>query len=212
MSSGRSGPPNATRSTASKSGGIRSAHGRALSSCTASTTAATCATGVSGRTPWPRLKTWPGRPPARSRMRADAPRDLRRGGAKSATGSRLPCTPTPSAEPPPRLAEVDAPVEADHVAAGLAHQLEERAGAGPEVDDRDAGGGERRQRARACAAGRRCGSRRGRGNRPSCRRAAPPRRRPRPAPARSRPIASASRSMSACQATGSPYISVFVCT
>src|SRR3972149_1925859 len=30
--------------------------------------AITCSTGVSGSTPWPRLKMWPGRPAARSRI------------------------------------------------------------------------------------------------------------------------------------------------
>jgi len=37
---------------------------RRLISCTPSTRARTCSTGVPGRMPWPRLKMWPGRPPA----------------------------------------------------------------------------------------------------------------------------------------------------
>src|SRR5215470_11410634 len=62
-------------------------------SWTMSTRAFTCSTGVDSRTPWPRLKMWPGRPAARCRIaRTDGSNVF--GGDSSATGSRLPCTPT----------------------------------------------------------------------------------------------------------------------
>src|SRR5579884_280359 len=66
----------------------------ALNSCTASMSASTLSTGVSGRIPCPRLKMCPGLPPARRRMSDAAARIVRRSENNSA-GSRLPCTPTP---------------------------------------------------------------------------------------------------------------------
>ena len=62
---------------------------------TASRTSAARRVSVSGstegKTPWPRLKMWPGRPPARARMsRASA--STTGHGASSTAGSRLPCT------------------------------------------------------------------------------------------------------------------------
>src|SRR5579872_6518141 len=64
-----------------------------LISCTESISARTWSTGVSGRMPWPRLKMWPGRPAAWSRI-ARTRRRISGRPAKSTTGSRLPCTPT----------------------------------------------------------------------------------------------------------------------
>src|SRR5262249_35214126 len=62
-------------------------------SWTMSTSAFTWSTGVSGRTPWPRLKRWQGRPPARRRISATRSR-MYEGFAISTTGSRLPWTAT----------------------------------------------------------------------------------------------------------------------
>src|SRR5262245_16395494 len=47
---------------------------------------------VSGRTPWPRLKMCPGRPPAASRI-AITPGSTRSKGPSRSAGSRFPCTP-----------------------------------------------------------------------------------------------------------------------
>ena len=46
---------------------------------------------VLGRTPWPRLKMWPGAARPSSRMRCTS-RSTTSQGAKSSAGSRLPCT------------------------------------------------------------------------------------------------------------------------
>src|SRR5215469_12822302 len=60
-------------------------------SCTNFARFLTFSTGVSGRMPWPRLKIWPDRPPARSRM--SSARDFSSfQSAKRSTGSRFPCT------------------------------------------------------------------------------------------------------------------------
>src|SRR4029453_18127304 len=61
----------------------------ALNSCTASTMAITCSTGVSGKTPWPRLKIWPGLAPAR-RKNCRTGVLISFGDAYSVTGSRFP--------------------------------------------------------------------------------------------------------------------------
>ncbi len=57
--------------------------------CTSSTTRCRCSTGVSGRTPWPRLKMWPARPAARASTSRTLPSSTG-SGARQATGSRLP--------------------------------------------------------------------------------------------------------------------------
>src|SRR5439155_8673801 len=72
---------------------VEGAHRRADISCTISTSAFTCSTGVCGSTPWPRLKMWPGRPPARPRM-SFTRRRMCAGFVSNTAGSRLPCTAT----------------------------------------------------------------------------------------------------------------------
>ena len=74
-----------------------------------------------GSTPWPRLKMWPGRPPARSST-SSAASSTRSHGPSSTAGSRLPCTPRSSPTACPAVVERDAPVEADHVAARGRHR------------------------------------------------------------------------------------------
>src|SRR5215471_1328960 len=66
---------------------------RADSSWTMSTRAFTLSTGVSWWMPWPRLKTWPGRRAAASRICRAAVR-ISAGFESSTAGSRLPCTAT----------------------------------------------------------------------------------------------------------------------
>src|ERR1044072_614407 len=73
--------------------GIVSVAHLALISWTMSTSAITLSTGVSGRMPCPRLKMWPGRPPAWSRMCLACARSVS-WFANSETGSRFPITPT----------------------------------------------------------------------------------------------------------------------
>ena len=51
-------------------------------------------------------------------------------------------------QPRPRVGEIDAPIEAQHVPARLAHQLEQIAGHGPEVDNGHVGGNRRDHRRR----------------------------------------------------------------
>src|SRR3990172_9014772 len=72
--------------------------------CTCSTKSSTVSTGVEGRTPWPRLKMWPGREPARVKT-SSARRRTSSGGPRRTTGSRLPCTATsaPNMSPPPPM-------------------------------------------------------------------------------------------------------------
>ena len=88
--------------------------------------------------PWPRLKMWPGRPPARSRTSSRL-RSMR-GRADRAAASGRGCPGCARSWPMrlPRLVERDAPVGADHVAAGLAHVGEHDRRAGAEVDRRHA--------------------------------------------------------------------------
>ena len=168
ISSGRVGPPKAISRTASA--GITHAP-RADSSCTASTSARTWSTGVSGRTPCPRLKMCPGRP-----------RGLRRGSRRRAAGSpgsaraARPGRGCPARRRRARAraqagVEIDAPVEADDVAARVAHALEQPGGAGAEVDHRHARRERRDQRPHVRQDVRAVVGR-ARGSRPSCRRAA----------------------------------------
>src|SRR5207253_5427380 len=65
-------------------------------SWTMSTRARTCSTGVPGKTPWPRLKMWPGRLAARSRMSFTRGR-MCGGLARGTAGPRGSCTPTAGA-------------------------------------------------------------------------------------------------------------------
>ena len=89
-------------------------------SCTTATTAWRASIGVSGRTPWPRLKMWPGRPPARVRTSRPAlehsrGREQQRGieiALDRRVRGRSVATPTSSG---------DAPIDADDVPAGVAH-------------------------------------------------------------------------------------------
>ena len=125
------------------------------SSWTMSTSARTWSTGVSGRMPWPRLKMWPGPAARRASRIALRPRGgSRRRAASSTAGSRLPCTATSWPSRAHVGAELDAPVEADHVAARLAHERQQRRGAGAEVDDRHARRAARRITRARCAAAR----------------------------------------------------------
>ena len=84
------------------------------SSWTMSTRAMTWSTGVSLWTPWPRLKTWPGRPPPRRGSvwpRGGSPRARQEnGGVEVALHRHV------VAQVLPRGADLHAPVEANHVA------------------------------------------------------------------------------------------------
>ncbi len=111
----------------------------AVRSWTSSTMRLRSAGSVSGSTPWPRLKMWPGRPPAASRI-ADRRRLDAREGPEQQRGIEVPLHAAIAADPLPPLVEPDAPVEADHVAPGLGHRLEQVRGAGSEVDRRHVDG------------------------------------------------------------------------
>src|SRR3989304_1474180 len=95
--------------------------------------AITCSTGVSGSTPWPRLKMWPGRPAARSRI-ARTCRLISAGVAGGGGGARGVRAAPPPPTPLPRVPEVPPPVEADPVAARLAHELQQPSGARAEMN------------------------------------------------------------------------------
>src|SRR5580765_144749 len=75
---------------------VRHQHDRGLHAAVRSWTSSTIlfrsAGSVSGSTPWPRLKMWPGRPPAASRI-AIAADSTRSNGPSRSAGSRFPCTP-----------------------------------------------------------------------------------------------------------------------
>src|SRR5918995_1683947 len=64
----------------------------AVRSCTSSRSRRSSAGSVLGRTPWPRLKMWPGRPSAASRI-ASVAHSTRSHEPRSSAGSRLPWTP-----------------------------------------------------------------------------------------------------------------------
>ena len=100
-----------------------------------------------GSTPWPRLKMWPGRPPARvedvARRRLDPlPRPEQHGRVEVALHAAV------VADLRPAAVERDPPVEADHVAAGLGHRAQQRRRAGAEVDRRHVDRGEDPRRVR----------------------------------------------------------------
>ena len=148
----------------------------------------------------------PGRPPARAST-SSAPASTRSHGPSSSAGSRLPWTPR-SSPALPAAVERHAPVDADHVAAGRGHRVEQRRRrSGAEVDHRHV------DRLRGCARSTARRTRRSppaRARRPTSRRAGS-RRAPASTCARgSATNCSASRSISACQTSGSRYISAFV--
>ena len=136
---------------------------------------------VSGSTPCPRLKMCPGRPP-RAPSTSSAAASTRSHGPSSTAGSRLPWTPrsAPTASQPPSSG--DAPVEADHVAAGARQRAQQLLGRPCR-----SGSSERRPR-RGCApstARRTPRSPPATARRPTSRRAGSRRRRRRPARRRS---------------------------
>ena len=94
---------------------------------------ATASTGVPGRMPWPRLKTWPGRPPAR-RSTSSTPREQPLARREEQRRVEVALQRDAVAEPLARLVERRPPVDADHAAAGLALRGQQVAGAGAEVD------------------------------------------------------------------------------
>ena len=142
---GPSGCPRGTDGCPRGRTGSRRPSARPPASCGASVRgrARRCASrsagSVSGSTPWPRLKMWPGRPPAaledRDRRRLDP---LER--PEQERGIEVPLHAAIAADPLPPLVEPDAPVEADHVASGRGHRLEQVRGAGAEVDRRHVDG------------------------------------------------------------------------
>ena len=108
-----------------------------LNSRTISTQAFTFSTGVSGRMPWPRLKMWPG-------PRAGALQQLMHAHAQLGKRSeqhrriQIALHRRPVADVHPGLVDVDAPVDAHHVAAGGVQLAEKARRAGAEVDHRNA--------------------------------------------------------------------------
>ena len=84
---------------------------------TRATRRSTCPTGVSGRTPWPRLKIWARGAANPSRTRSIS--SSRRGPpATSASGSRLPCKREPPGQRGDGGLRLDGRVEADRVDVG----------------------------------------------------------------------------------------------
>ena len=103
------------------------------------TTWMTLSTGVPGTMPWPRLKMWPGRPAAASRISCDAGFEDVCGGEEG-DGVEVALDGDAVADGAPAFVEGDAPVEAEDVGAGFAHGGEEGGGVDAEVDDGDAEG------------------------------------------------------------------------
>ena len=106
-----------------------------MSSWTSSRSRPSAAGSVAGRTPWPRLNTWPGRPPARSSTsrvaaatRSHGPEEHRR--VEVALHAAV------LADERPADVERHAPVEPDHVAARVGQRCEQVRRPGPEVDRR----------------------------------------------------------------------------
>ena len=113
----------------------------AVRACTSSTRRPRSSGSVAGRTPWPRLKMWPGRPSARGQHVAGGrldvlPRPEQRGGIEVSLHAAVVPDLLPAA------VERDAPVEADHVPSGLGHLPQEGGRPGAEVDRRHVDGGE----------------------------------------------------------------------
>ena len=182
---------------------------RAVSACTSSTTRVSTSGSVSGRTPWPRLKTWPGaaRPSVEDPAHLgldDLPRREQHGRVEVALHRLV------RADPAGGHVQRRTPVDADHVGAGLAHRAEQLAGPDAEVDPRHARVGQPARARRSSAAARSGGSRPRTARRPTSRTAAPP-----TTPAsiwtrRKVSVISASRAQRACHSSGSPYISALV--
>ena len=83
--------------------------------------------------PWPRLKMWPGRLAAWARMRR-VWRSISVQRGKQDDGVKISLNSNGWPEPVPRLGEINPPVETDHGAAGVALQLQQRAGVGSKMD------------------------------------------------------------------------------
>ena len=104
-------------------------------SCTCATSRRTLSSGVCGRIPCPRLKTWPGRPPARSRTSSARARSSRHG-ASSELGIEIALHGPVEADGRPRLVQRKLPVEADDISSAGGRIREIRAHAEREVDHR----------------------------------------------------------------------------
>ena len=127
---------------------------RSVRSWTRSTSRRSVSGSVVGGTPCPRLKMCPSRT-ARAGAARDRSRPPPRPTAPSSTaGSRFPWTADVGPGALPRHVERGAPVHADHVAAGPAHQREQLAGPDTEVDRSGRPGRRGRRTAGACAEGR----------------------------------------------------------
>ena len=110
------------------------------SAWTSSTTRSRMPGSVSGRTPWPRLKTCPGAEPAAAEHLAGLGLGHLPGGeAQGRVEVALDGQPGP--DPPPGLVQRHPPVDADHRAPGGGHRGQQLAGAHPEEDGGDAGVG-----------------------------------------------------------------------
>ena len=119
---------------------ILSAMSHFLAECswTMSTRARALSTGVCGRTPWPRLKMWPGRPAAWSRT-AIARRRSSAVSAKQGHRVEIALDRAVVADHLPGVVEPHAPIDADHRGARFGEQRQELRVAGGEVDHGDAG-------------------------------------------------------------------------
>ena len=180
----------------------------ARTSCTNSVSRVSWSGSVSGRTPCPRLNTWPlaARPAS---MISAARAVITSVGANTRVGSRLPCT-ARSPDQRDRVGERRTPVDAHDVGAGLGHQARaarrcrRRSGCAARRARR------RRRAPRPSAAAPSGGSRPASARRPTSRRAGPPRRRPRPARAGTPRRCRRSWPSSASQTSGAPYIIALV--
>ena len=85
----------------------------AVAACTCSTTALTFSTGVPGRMPWPRLKTWPGPAAGAPQHVVHAARAGARAGRAAASDRGCPGRPRRRRARRPALVERRAPVDAD---------------------------------------------------------------------------------------------------
>ena len=176
-----------------------------VASCTSSTRRPSTSGSVSGRTPCPRLKMCPGRPPARcehlARRRLDAlPRAEQDGRVEVPLDGML------LADLVPAAVERHAPVEADDVSSRRRHVPEQRGRADAEVDRRRVDCCRARVPTRAPRTRR---SRTARARLPTSRRAGSRPLRRATCAATYRANVSESRSMSTSQAPGSRYMNAF---
>ena len=114
----------------------------AVCSCTSSTRRPRSAGSVSGSTPWPRLKMWPGRPPARLEDRRAPPRASARTARAGAPGRGCPARPgrsRPAASPRRAATRQSSPITSPP---DRGHRLEQVRRPGPEMDRRDVDRGE----------------------------------------------------------------------